>query len=127
MTDTAYKAGRTLPLRVELIRQLRRRRTQLTLGFLVLLPFILLAAFELGSDSEGNRSGGLVDLATTGGANFTIFALFASSGFLLVVVVALFFGDTVASEASWSSLRYLLAARCRAPGCCARRRSCRRC
>ena len=38
-----------------------------------------------------------------------MFALFASSTFLLVVVVALFFGDTVASEASWSSLRYLLA------------------
>ena len=33
-----------------------------------------------------------------------------SAGFLLVVVVALFCGDTVASEASWSSLRYLLAA-----------------
>ncbi len=39
-----------------------------------------------------------------------MFALFASASFLLVVVVALFFGDTVASEASWSSLRYLLAA-----------------
>jgi ABC-2 type transport system permease protein len=36
--------------------------------------------------------------------------LFVSAGFLLVVVVALFCGDTVASEASWSSLRYLLAA-----------------
>jgi ABC-2 type transport system permease protein len=30
-------------------------------------------------------------------------------GFLLVVIVAMFCGDTVASEASWSSLRYLLA------------------
>ena len=36
--------------------------------------------------------------------------MFVSTGFLLVVVVALFFGDTVASEASWSGLRYLLAA-----------------
>ena len=36
--------------------------------------------------------------------------LFVSAGFLLVVPVALFCGDTVASEASWSSLRYLLAA-----------------
>ncbi len=105
-----YRAGATMPLRVELVRQLRRRRTQLSLGFLLVLPFILLAAFELGSDGEDNTSGGLVDLATTSGANFTIFTLFASSGFLLVVVVALFFGDTVASEASWSSLRYLLAA-----------------
>jgi ABC-2 type transport system permease protein len=105
-----YRPSGTLPLRVELVRQVRRRRTQVALGFLALLPFILLAAFELGSDGEGNTSGGLVDLATTSAANFTIFALFASSGFLLVVIVALFFGDTVASEASWSSLRYLLAA-----------------
>jgi len=105
-----YRPGRTLRLRVESVRQLRRRRTQLALGFLVLLPFILLLAFELGSDSSDNRSGTLVDLATTSGENFTIFALFASTGFLLVVIVALFFGDTVASEASWSSLRYLLAA-----------------
>ncbi|MFC9291804.1 ABC transporter permease, partial [Streptomyces sp. NPDC057052] len=33
-----------------------------------------------------------------------------SAGFLLVIPVALFCGDTVASEAGWSSLRYLLAA-----------------
>jgi ABC-type transport system involved in multi-copper enzyme maturation permease subunit len=33
-----------------------------------------------------------------------------SAGFLIVVAVALFCGDTVATEASWSSLRYLLAA-----------------
>lgn len=104
-----YRPGNTLRLRVELVRQLRRRRTQIAIGFLALLPFILLAAFELGTDGESNTSGGLVDLATTSGANFVIFALFASSGFLFVVVIALFFGDTVASEASWSSLRYLLA------------------
>lgn len=105
-----YRPGATLRTRVELVRQLRRRRTQITLGFLVLLPFILLLAFTLGDDGSGNTSGGLVDLATTSGANFTIFSMFAATGFLLVVVVALFFGDTVASEASWSSLRYLLAA-----------------
>src|SRR5436190_1808048 len=50
-----------------------------------------------------------VDLATGGGLNFALFTLFVSAGFLLVVVVALFCGDTVASEASWGSLRYLLA------------------
>lgn len=106
-----YRPGRTLALRVEVARQLRRRRTQLALGFLVLLPFLLAAAFKLGSGSD-SRGGApaLVDLATTGAANFTLFTLFASTGFLLVVVIALFAGDTVASEASWSSLRYLLAA-----------------
>ena len=39
----AYHPNRTLPLRVEVVRQLRRRRTQLTLGFMVVLPFLLVA------------------------------------------------------------------------------------
>ncbi len=104
-----YRAGRTLPLRVELARQLGRRRTQLLLGFLVLLPFLLVLAFELGSDSASQRSGGFVDLATSSAPNFVVFVLFVSGNFLLPMIVALFFGDTVASEASWSSLKYLLA------------------
>ncbi len=104
-----YRAGRTLSLWVEARRQLTRRRTQISLGFLVALPFILVAAFSFGEPGRGNPQTALVDLATSGAANFTVFTLFVSSGFLLVVVVALFAGDTVASEASWSSLRYLLA------------------
>lgn len=104
-----YRAGRTLRLRVELIRQLRRRRVQMMLGFLVLLPWILWAAFEFGTDSRANRSGGFVDLATSSAPNFVVFVLFAVSSFLLPMIVALFFGDTIASEASWSSLKYLLA------------------
>ncbi len=106
----AFDPRRTLGVRVEIRRQLRRRRTQLTLGFLVLLPLLLVGAFKLGSGQPGRGAPGLVDLATSGAANFTIFTLFAATGFLLVVVFALFAGDAVASEASWSSLRYLLAA-----------------
>ena len=106
-----YRPSRSLAIAVEARRQLTRRRTQLTLGFLVLLPFLLIAAFTLGSNgNDRNGAPALVDLATAGAANFTLFTLFVSSGFLLVVVVALFVGDSVASEASWSSLRYLLAA-----------------
>jgi ABC-2 type transport system permease protein len=104
-----YRPGRTLGLRVEARRQLTRRRTQISLGFLVALPFILVAAFSFGEPGNGNPQTALVDLATSSAANFTVFTLFVSSGFLLVVIVALFAGDTVASEASWSSLRYLLA------------------
>ncbi len=104
-----YRASATLPWRVEVRRQLRRRRTQITVGLLIVLPFLLVAAFLLGDDSPGNGAPGLVNVATEGAANFTLFVLFAATGFLLVVVFALFAGDTVASEASWSSLRYLLA------------------
>jgi ABC-2 type transport system permease protein len=104
-----YKASRTLRLRVELKRQLRRRRTQLMLGLLVLLPFVLVVAFEIGSNNPNQRSGGFVDLATASAPNFVVFALFVSGTFLLPMIVAIFFGDTIASEASWSSLKYLLA------------------
>ncbi|CRK56236.1 FIG00761799: membrane protein [Alloactinosynnema sp. L-07] len=103
-----FTSRRTLPLRVELVRQLRRRRTQFLIGFLVLLPFLLWAAFEFGTSSNANRSGGFVDLATASAPNFVVFVLFATGGFLLPMIVALFFGDTVASEASWSSLKYLM-------------------
>ncbi|WP_236796896.1 ABC transporter permease [Amycolatopsis sp. GM8] len=104
-----YQASRTLRLGVELRRQLRRRRTQLVLGFVVLLPFILVFAFEVGQSGSNRRSGGFVDLATASAPNFVVLALFVAGGFLLPTIVALFFGDTIASEASWSSLKYLLA------------------
>lgn len=101
--------GATLPVRIELARQLRRRRTRITLGLAVVLPVVLWIAFSVGSSSSGQAGLSLTDLAQTSGPNFTVFALFSSASFLFVVVVALFFGDTVASEASWSSLGYLLA------------------
>ncbi|MFI2367039.1 ABC transporter permease [Streptomyces sp. NPDC018833] len=107
-----YRAGHTLPLRVEAVRQLKRRRTLVMGGILAALPFILIAAFAIGGTPDGRDNGRitLMDTATASGANFAATCLFVSAGFLLVVPVALFHGDTVASEASWSSLRYLLAA-----------------
>jgi len=118
--DNGFRPERTLSVRVELVRQVRRRRTQLSAVVLLALPLIIALAFQLSSDtgsassgqgsSRGSGSGSaLVTLATTGATNFSLFTEFASAGFLLVVIVALFCGDTVASEASWGSLRYLLA------------------
>ncbi|MFF3334780.1 ABC transporter permease [Streptomyces sp. NPDC002888] len=110
-TASGYRAGRTLPLRVELVRQLKRRRTLIMGGILAVLPFVLVVAFAIGGE-PGGRGGQitLMDTATASGANFAAVNLFVSAGFLLVIPVALFCGDTVASEASWASLRYLLAA-----------------
>ncbi|MFI7432806.1 ABC transporter permease subunit [Micromonospora haikouensis] len=108
-----YRPAATLPFAAEFRRQASRRRTQLALGFMVLLPLIVLVAFQFDSGNDDDGGGGefssLADLATSGGLNFTLFCLLVSASFLLVVVVALFCGDTVASEASWGSLRYLLA------------------
>lgn len=100
---------RGLPLAAEARRQVARRRTQVVAGLLVILPLLLVGAFALGDGGDGDAPA-LVDLATSGGGNFAFFVLFAVTGFLLTIVVALLAGDTVASEAGWSTLRYLLAA-----------------
>jgi ABC-2 type transport system permease protein len=115
MTTITFRPTRTFSFWTEFRRQASRRRTQLALGFMVLLPLIMLIAFQLDSGNDDNGGGGrgqfssLVNLATAGGVNFALFAVFVSASFLLIVVVALFCGDTIASEASWGSLRYLLA------------------
>ncbi|MBB6349377.1 ABC transporter permease subunit [Nonomuraea muscovyensis] len=107
-----YAPRRTLPLKVEIVRQFKRRRTLVMFGLLMALPWILVVAFQFGPQASGDRQTSLriSDLASASGLNFGAFVLSVSANFLLVVAVALFCGDTVASEASWSSLRYLLAA-----------------
>ncbi|WP_084011168.1 ABC transporter permease [Pseudofrankia sp. DC12] len=114
--DNGFRPGRTLRARVEFVRQLRRRRIHLVGLVLLLLPLAIALAFQVSSpdssaqSNDGSFSGQLLAaLATKGATNFALFTEFASASFLLVVLVALFCGDTVASEASWSSLRYLLA------------------
>lgn len=116
-----YSRQDTLGVGVELIRQLKRKRTLVAFLLVVALPLIVVAAVRFGpssnGDDGGNQGGGfgggnfdLVGLATNGAWNFTITMLLFSSGFLLVIIAAMFLGDTVASEASWSTLRYLLVA-----------------
>ena len=51
--DNGFRPERTLRLRVELVRQLRRRRTQLTVLVLLALPLIIALAFEV-SSNEGS-------------------------------------------------------------------------
>ncbi|SCX39168.1 ABC-2 type transport system permease protein [Klenkia marina] len=106
-----YRPERTLRLPVELRRQFKRRRTIGVFALMVALPLVLIAALQLGASEDAQANGrlNLVDVATASGLNFTLFVLFATTTFFLVVVYALFFGDTVASEAQWGSLRYALA------------------
>lgn len=110
----AYSARQTLSIRVELIRQVRRRRTAVAFGIVLALPIVVVLAVLFGPSSGG---GGLADgdfdvfgLMATGPWNFALSGLFFSSAFLLVILAAMFLGDTVASEASWGTMRYLLVA-----------------
>jgi len=111
------KNTKALPFRIELIRQIKRKRTLVAFILLLALPLIVVTAVKFGpssNDSGGGEFGGgdldLVGLATSGGWNFALTMMFFASGFLLLILVAMFAGDTVASEASWSTLRYLLIA-----------------
>jgi len=110
-----YSAQRTLSVRVEMIRQVRRRRTAVAFGLVIALPIVVVLAVLFGPSSGGG--GGLADgdfdvfgLMASGPWNFALSGLFFSSAFLLVILAAMFLGDTVASEASWGTMRYLLVA-----------------
>jgi ABC-type transport system involved in multi-copper enzyme maturation permease subunit len=94
---------------VEVRRQAKRRRTLYSFLALIAIPVIVMTAL-LANGGPSNRGGPpeLVDVASSSALNFALFMLLATSQFLLVVVVSLFAGDSVASEGQWGSLRYLL-------------------
>jgi ABC-2 type transport system permease protein len=105
------RPGTALSYRAEWARQLTRRRTQWVFGILLVLPVVFIAAFALDDGPSGGASGTrFVDIATSGGPNFAVFVLLVSGELLLYIIAALFVGDPVPAEASWSSLRYLLTA-----------------
>jgi len=112
-----YQANKTLPYRVEMYRQIKRKRTLFAYLFIISLPVIVALAVKFGTSGQssgptrfGSGTSDLIGLATHGAANFTATMFYFATPFLLVAVIAIFNGDTVASEASWSTLRYLLAA-----------------
>jgi ABC-2 type transport system permease protein len=97
---------------VELRKQLRRLRTYIGLGICFFLPVIITIALKVGGPPHERGGGGAEEgffrLATKSGVNMPIAALSVMSMFLLPVVVMLFFGESVAGEANWGTLRYLL-------------------
>ena len=69
----AAPTGPPLSLRSELRRQTGRRRTLWAFALLLALPLVLVAAFAIGRSSGPATGTRLVDLATLGSANFTLF------------------------------------------------------
>jgi ABC-2 type transport system permease protein len=94
-------------VRTELVKNLRRTRTYVAYGILMLIPVIMTVAIDL-NPPNGRDEGRLLLLASQTGLILPAFALRVTSAFLLVIVVALFGGDAIAGEASWGNLRYML-------------------
>jgi ABC-2 type transport system permease protein len=94
---------------VEALRQLRRLRTWLAFAGMGGLPVIVAIALRLNPPSGDDiRERTLYAVGTASGLNHALAGLAFMSPFLLVVVVAMFAGESVAGEAGWGTLRYLL-------------------
>ncbi len=95
---------------IELTKQLRRPRTWVTLALLATIAIVLTAVIGTSRASISERVGDWGSVVTkTSGLTLPLISLSASMLFLLPLAVAIFAGEPVAGEASWGSLRYLLA------------------
>src|SRR5437870_504622 len=92
--------------RVDELTQDCRHRTYIALFLMVEIPVLMTLAVEFGRHPRNDRD--FFALASHSGLNVPLAALTAASSFLLVVVVSLFAGGSVAEESGWGSLRYLL-------------------
>jgi ABC-2 type transport system permease protein len=95
---------------IELAKQTRRPRAWLTLLVVVAIPPLLTLVIGASRPALAERVGDYGSVVTnTSGFTMPLIALSAMLLFLLPLAVAIFAGECVAGEASWGSLRYLLA------------------
>jgi len=99
-------------IRTEFTKAARRTRT-LAIGLILVgLPTLIVVAIKAhGNRPDRNDNGngaGLFRLAQQSGLLVPAAVLAAMSGFLLVVIAGTFAGDSVAGDAAWGNLRYLL-------------------
>lgn len=98
-------------LRTELTKALRRTRTVVIALLLVGLPALIVYAIRHRPRRPGPGGGngfGLFGLSHQSGLLVPAAVLNVTSGFLLVVMAGLLAGDSVAGDASWGNLRYVL-------------------
>jgi ABC-2 type transport system permease protein len=96
-------------VRTEMTKAVRRMRTLVIAFGLVGLPTLIVVAIHAhGNRPEHDEGPGLFRLAQQSGLLVPAAVLSVMSGFLLVVVAGTFAGDSVAGDAGWGNLRYLL-------------------
>jgi ABC-2 type transport system permease protein len=97
-------------LRTEMYKAIRRLRTYIIFGVAIALPVIITVAQKV-SEPRRERGGAeneIFSLATHSGIVLPAVVLAMMSGFLLLVIAAIFAGDALAGEAAWGNLRYVL-------------------
>jgi ABC-2 type transport system permease protein len=95
---------------IELAKQWRRPRAWVTLLAMAAIPAVLTLVIGTTRPTLAERIGDFGSVVTnSSGLTMPLIALSAMQLFLLPLAVAVFAGECVAGEASWGSLRYLLA------------------
>jgi ABC-2 type transport system permease protein len=110
-TRSQAPIGRLLRSELRLI--LRRPRTLIALGLLVLVPVITgigIATAGNAGRGDGDGPGAIAAIVDQNGLVLPIFALFMSAQFLLPMVGAMWSADALAGEAATGGLRNLLVA-----------------
>ncbi len=98
-------------VRTEFSKAVVRLRTLMMAAILVGLPTLIVVAIHARGNrfrDRGDQGEGLFRLAHQSGLLIPAAVLAAMSGFLLVVIAGMLAGDSVAGDASWGNLRYLL-------------------
>jgi ABC-2 type transport system permease protein len=96
-------------VRTEFTKAAARTRT-LVIGLLLVgLPTLIVVAINARRNRPDRDGGeGLFRLASQSGLLVPAAVLSATSGFLLIVIAGLFAGDSIAGDAGWGNLRYVL-------------------
>jgi ABC-2 type transport system permease protein len=95
---------------IELTKQVRRPRGLVTLAVMAALASLLTLVIGVSRATIAERIGDWGSVVSdTSGLTMPLIALSAMLLFLLPLVVAIFAGESVAGEAAWGSLRYVLA------------------
>jgi ABC-2 type transport system permease protein len=94
-------------LRTEFVKAARRSRSLVIALMLVGLPVLIVVAIKSRGDRR-ERGEGLFRLAQQSGLLIPAAVLSVMSGFLLVIIAGLFAGDSIAGDAAWGNLRYVL-------------------
>lgn len=103
-------------IRVEFRKQILRLRTWVAFAVLVGVPAIATIATKINPEEPGPNEGpSFAAFSDASGLNNAVTALGFMSLFFLVIVAAMFAGETIAGEANWGTLRYLLVRPVRRP------------
>jgi ABC-2 type transport system permease protein len=105
-----HAQGHPHVIAIELAKQTRRPRAWVTLLAMVAIPIVLTVIIGATRPTIAERVGDFGSVVTnTSGLTMPLIVLSAMLLFMLPLAVAIFAGECVAGEASWGSLRYLLA------------------